>query len=82
MIDNNGNFINRKRQTVINPADLLELSNWMRLTNLQPIIALPYNPNKWNPRDVIKVLGMADNLGIRDCIWQLGSGIRKNLLQI
>lgn len=78
MIDNNGNIINRKQQTSIDPTDLLALSNWMRLTNLQPIIALPYNPNNWNPRDVIKVLGIADKLGIKDCIWQLGSGIENS----
>lgn len=45
-----------------------------RLMDLKPIIALPYNPKKWNARQAIQILDASNSLGFEECIWQLGSG--------
>lgn len=49
----------------------------LRSVNFHPVVALPYMANNWQPRDVIKILGISDQMGVTNCIWQLGAGIYK-----
>lgn len=46
----------------------------------KPVVALPYEPKQWNIRQTIQILGASNKLGLRDCIWQLGSGMMAFLL--
>lgn len=41
---------------------------------LKPVITLPYNSKKWDPRQIMEILNTSNDLGIDECIWQLGSG--------
>lgn len=65
----------KENQVRILPSDWKLLHQWLSRTSLKPVISLPYSSKQWSPRDIISVMGISSRLGVRNCIWQLGSGI-------
>lgn len=45
-----------------------------RSAGIRPVIALPYNPARWNTRNVMRILGKISMLEMNDITWQLGAG--------
>lgn len=67
---------NQKADSIIekSPNDWKNFYDWIKNSGFKPIFTLNYNPQSWQPRNALKMLTVANNLEIKDCIWQLGSG--------
>lgn len=67
---------NQKADSIIekSPNDWKIFYDWIKNSGFKPIFTLNYNPQTWQPRNALKMLTLANNLEIKDCIWQLGSG--------
>lgn len=72
-LDDSTISVNEKQVRIL-PSDWQALHQWLSKTNLKPIVALPYTSKQWSPRNIISILGLSNRLGVRNCIWQLGSG--------
>lgn len=46
----------------------------MRSAGIKPVMALPYDPKRWNTRNVMRILGKVSQLEMNDITWQLGAG--------
>ncbi|XP_058812408.1 uncharacterized protein LOC131676970 [Topomyia yanbarensis] len=63
-------------------TDLIQLTpngwkafdEWAELAGVIPVFVLDYSGECWKPKTALKLLTVAHKLGIRDCLWQLGSG--------
>lgn len=58
----------------LNVDDWKKYYDWLNSVGMTPIFSIPYYPRMWKPKNVLKILSVAFNLGITDCIWQLGIG--------
>lgn len=72
---------NQKADSIIekSPNDWKTFYDWIKNSGFKPIFTLNYNPQTWQPRNALRMLTLANNLEIKDCIWQLGSG---NLIKL
>lgn len=50
------------------------LNEWANQNGFTMIIQVEYTPDSWRSKDALNMLGVANDYGITNCIWQLGSG--------
>lgn len=48
-----------------------------RSHDLKLVMPLPYDPKKWNPREVIRMLVRFSKIDMDNVMWQLGSGTKR-----
>lgn len=66
--------INRVRQIEFGIQEWKNLNKWTNKHNFVAVIQLEYDMSSWKARDTLRLLGVANDIGIKDCVWQLGSG--------
>lgn len=59
---------------LITPNGWRAFHKWAQEAGLVPVIVLDYEQDSWKPKDALKVLTVANKLGITNCLWQLGTG--------
>ncbi|XP_065075486.1 uncharacterized protein LOC135699212 [Ochlerotatus camptorhynchus] len=58
----------------ITPNGWRAFNKWAQEAGLVPVFVLDYSEDSWKPRNALKVLTVANKLGITNCLWQLGTG--------
>ncbi|KXJ75767.1 uncharacterized protein LOC134285673 isoform X2 [Aedes albopictus] len=58
----------------ITPNGWRAFDRWAQEAGLVPVFVLDYGEHSWKPRNALKVLTVANKLGITNCLWQLGVG--------
>ncbi|XP_031633339.1 uncharacterized protein LOC116347073 [Contarinia nasturtii] len=67
-----GNFIDLN-SSKLSLERLKDVYDILRIAGIKPVIALPYDPNNWNTRNVMRILGKVSLLEMNDITWQLGA---------
>uniref|UniRef100_A0A336LV33 CSON000744 protein n=1 Tax=Culicoides sonorensis TaxID=179676 RepID=A0A336LV33_CULSO len=67
--------INLKRQIEFGIQEWKNLQKWTEKHNFVAVIQLDYDQSTWKARDTLRLLGVANDIGIKNCVWQLGSEI-------
>lgn len=65
---------NRMRQIEFGIQEWKNLHKWTNEHNFVAVIQLEYDSTTWKARDTLRLLGVANDIGIKNCVWQLGSG--------
>ncbi|XP_039444358.1 uncharacterized protein LOC120424333 [Culex pipiens pallens] len=59
----------------ITPKGWRAFNEWVKQAGVLPIFVIDYEVNGgWKPKSALRMLTVANKLGIRNCLWQLGSG--------
>lgn len=58
----------------ITPNGWRAFDKWAQEAGMVPIFVLDYSGDSWKPNSALKVLMVANSLGITNCLWQLGTG--------
>ncbi|XP_058447319.1 uncharacterized protein LOC131427789 [Malaya genurostris] len=57
----------------LTPNGWKAFDEWAELAGVIPVFVIDYSGENWKPKSALRVLTVAHKLGIRDCLWQLGS---------
>lgn len=59
----------------ITPKGWRAFNEWVKQAGVVPIFVIDYEVNGgWKPKSALRMLTVANKLGIRNCLWQLGTG--------
>jgi hypothetical protein len=63
----------QNRYIEVTPQGWKSFNQWAIQAGIIPVIVLDWSPKTWQPKDVLNVLAVANSLGVRKCLWQLGT---------
>lgn len=65
---------NKAKQFEFGVQEWRNLHKWANKHRFTPVVQLEYDAASWKARDTLSVLGVANDIGIKNCVWQFGSG--------